>query len=99
MSCELARTARTDGRYAYFKKLTYFSTECIYAPEGWFGHPAIYLVLQLTSAYRGYARIFLKDLEAVRPSAILDIIHSGESFVLDQKTQKSMKAMRECSTT
>ncbi|RKP02373.1 hypothetical protein CXG81DRAFT_29522 [Caulochytrium protostelioides] len=50
--------------YAYFKKLLYFSTECIYSPN----------------AYRGYARTFLKDLEAVRPRAILDIIHSGEAY-------------------
>ena len=42
-------------RYAYFKKLDYFSTECIYSPN----------------AYRGFAREFLKELEAVRPSAIL----------------------------
>lgn len=51
-------------RYAYFKKLDYFSTECIYSPD----------------AYRGHARVFLKDLEAARPSAIIDIIHSGEAF-------------------
>jgi cytoplasmic tRNA 2-thiolation protein 1 len=50
--------------YAYFKKLDYFSTECVYAPN----------------SYRGHARAFLKDLEAIRPSAIIDIIHSGESF-------------------
>ena len=50
--------------YAYFKKLDYFSTECIYSPN----------------AYRGYARTFLKDLEAIRPSAILDIIKAGETF-------------------
>ncbi|KAJ3225865.1 cytosolic thiouridylase subunit Ctu1 [Clydaea vesicula] len=50
--------------YAYFKKLDYFSTECIYSPN----------------AYRGHARVFLKDLEAIRPSTILDIIHSGEAF-------------------
>ncbi|KAI8321652.1 cytoplasmic tRNA 2-thiolation protein 1 [Martensiomyces pterosporus] len=50
--------------YAYFKRLDYFSTECTYSPN----------------AYRGYAREFLKDLEAVRPSAILDIIHSGEAM-------------------
>jgi cytoplasmic tRNA 2-thiolation protein 1 len=42
-------------RYAYFKKLDYFSTECIYSPN----------------AYRGFAREFLKDLERIRPSAIL----------------------------
>lgn len=41
--------------YAYFKKLDYFSTECIYSPN----------------AYRGHARTFLKDLEAIRPSSII----------------------------
>eukprot|EP01137_Pigoraptor_chileana_P012434 Opistho-2@64813 len=51
--------------YAYFRKLDYFSTECIYAPN----------------AYRGHARAFLKDLESIRPSAIVDIIHSGEAIV------------------
>ncbi|WVQ99940.1 cytoplasmic tRNA 2-thiolation protein 1 [Kwoniella sp. CBS 9459] len=66
--------------YAYFKKLTYFSTECIYSPD----------------AYRGHARVFLKDLEAIRPSAIVDIIHSGEQFVLEQNVQKGMKAMQTC---
>ncbi|KAG5462022.1 MAG: hypothetical protein BJ554DRAFT_5700, partial [Olpidium bornovanus] len=50
--------------YAYFKKLDYFSTECVYSPD----------------AYRGHARTFLKNLESVRPSAIIDIIHSGEAF-------------------
>ncbi|XP_065826098.1 cytoplasmic tRNA 2-thiolation protein 1-like isoform X2 [Oscarella lobularis] len=48
--------------YAYFKKLDYFSTECIYSPN----------------AYRGHARTFLKDLESIRSTAIIDIIHSGE---------------------
>ncbi|KAJ3345697.1 nucleotidyltransferase [Entophlyctis luteolus] len=50
--------------YAYFKQLDYFSTECTYAVE----------------AYRGHARVFLKDLEKVRPSAVMDIVHSGEAF-------------------
>ncbi|KAG9294693.1 hypothetical protein G9A89_008172 [Geosiphon pyriformis] len=50
--------------YAYFKKLDYFSTECIYSPN----------------SYRGHARTFLKDLEVIRPSAIIDIIYSGEAF-------------------
>ncbi|XP_033635386.1 cytoplasmic tRNA 2-thiolation protein 1-like [Asterias rubens] len=50
--------------YAYFKKLDYFSTECIYSPN----------------AYRGHARAYLKDLEKIRPSSIIDIIHSGESL-------------------
>lgn len=50
--------------YAYFKRLHYFSTECVFAPN----------------AYRGHARAFLKDLEKIRPTAIMDIIHSGESL-------------------
>ncbi|CAM6129748.1 unnamed protein product [Calypogeia fissa] len=50
--------------YAYFKKLDYFSTECIYSPN----------------AYRGFTREFIKDLEAIRPRAILDVIKSGEDF-------------------
>eukprot|EP00735_Rhodelphis_limneticus_P010094 TRINITY_DN2916_c0_g1::TRINITY_DN2916_c0_g1_i8::g.4279::m.4279 TRINITY_DN2916_c0_g1::TRINITY_DN2916_c0_g1_i8::g.4279 ORF type:complete len:346 (+),score=62.53,sp/Q05AW7/CTU1_XENLA/67.07/1e-165,ATP_bind_3/PF01171.15/5.7e-17,DUF2392/PF10288.4/0.021,tRNA_Me_trans/PF03054.11/0.031,NAD_synthase/PF02540.12/0.11,zf-C3HC4_2/PF13923.1/0.5,zf-C3HC4_2/PF13923.1/6.5e+02 TRINITY_DN2916_c0_g1_i8:74-1111(+) len=50
--------------YAYFKKLDYFSTECIYSPN----------------AYRGYAREFLKDLEKIRPASIVDIIHAGEQL-------------------
>ena len=47
---------------AVLQGLDYFSTECIYSPN----------------AYRGYARAYIKDLEQIRPSAILDIIHSGE---------------------
>mmetsp|Transcript_6895 Transcript_6895/g.14211 ORF Transcript_6895/g.14211 Transcript_6895/m.14211 type:complete len:351 (-) Transcript_6895:769-1821(-) len=56
--------------YAYHKKLDYFATECIYSPE----------------AYRGHARQFIKDLEAVRPSSILDIVASAEmlSFSSEQ---------------
>ncbi|PVF93721.1 hypothetical protein CPB86DRAFT_876924 [Serendipita vermifera] len=55
--------------YAYFKKLDYFSTECIYSPD----------------AYRGHARAFLKNLEVARPSVIIDIIHSGEAFEVAQE--------------
>jgi hypothetical protein len=31
---ELIELDLLHGRYAYFKKLTYFSTECIYSPDG-----------------------------------------------------------------
>ena len=65
--------------YAYFKQLDYFSTECIYSPN----------------AYRGYARAFLKDLEAIRPSAIIDIIHSGDS--LSVKSDVKMPVQGTCS--
>lgn len=54
--------------YAYHKKLVYFSTECVYSPN----------------AYRGYVRELIKDLEAQRASSIIDIIHSGEKFVIDK---------------
>lgn len=50
--------------YARFKKLKYFSTECIYSPL----------------AYRGFVREHLKHMEKICPSVILDIIHSGEYF-------------------
>ncbi|KAM0322323.1 hypothetical protein ACHAQA_009613 [Verticillium albo-atrum] len=50
--------------YAHHKKLDYFSTECIYSPE----------------AFRGTARSLIKNLERVRPSAILDIVRSGEDM-------------------
>ncbi|KAL0272032.1 UNVERIFIED_CONTAM: hypothetical protein PYX00_005159 [Menopon gallinae] len=54
--------------YAYFKKLHYFATECVYSPN----------------AYRGYARTYLKDLEKIRRTAIIDIIHSGESLCIKE---------------
>lgn len=50
--------------YAHHKKLDYFSTECIYSPE----------------AFRGSARGLIKNLERVRPTAILDIVRSGEDM-------------------
>lgn len=70
---------RSFRRYAYFLKLLYHSTECIYSPD----------------AYRGHARQFLKDVERVRPSAIMDIIHSGEAMKLDAAVRQGMKAQRE----
>lgn len=68
--------------YAYHKKLDYFATECIYSPN----------------AFRGYARQFLKDLEAVRPSAILDVIRSGEQFTFPQpgSSDTSMPVQKKC---
>lgn len=64
--------------YAYFKQLVYFSTECIYA----------------LNAYRGYARAFLKDLEKMRPSSIIDIIHSGEQLQVNDNVK--MPERRNC---
>ena len=50
--------------YAHHKQLDYFTTECIYSPE----------------AFRGSARTLIKNLERVRPSAILDVVRSGEDM-------------------
>ena len=50
--------------YAYFKRLTYFSTECPYAPD----------------SYRGHVREFIKELEAIKPSIIHDVIWSGDQL-------------------
>eukprot|EP01087_Luapelamoeba_hula_P012423 TRINITY_DN3462_c0_g2_i1.p1 TRINITY_DN3462_c0_g2~~TRINITY_DN3462_c0_g2_i1.p1 ORF type:complete len:421 (+),score=78.13 TRINITY_DN3462_c0_g2_i1:3-1265(+) len=66
--------------YAYFKKLDYFSTECIYSPN----------------AYRGFAREFLKDLERVRPIAILDIIHAGETFTITKDEAQKQRTLSKC---
>ena len=97
--------------YAYFKRLDYFSTECIYSPDGtsssyfypYFSSPSLIVFLthssflsSRSSAYRGHARTFLKDLEAIRPSSIIDIIKSGETFVLGGEVKKGMKAQQTC---
>ncbi|TIA72907.1 hypothetical protein E3P92_01916 [Wallemia ichthyophaga] len=66
--------------YAYFKKLDYFSTECIYSPE----------------AYRGFARTYIKDLEALRPSTIIDIIHSAENIRISEVVQDALPKQQKC---
>lgn len=50
--------------YAHHQRLDYFTTECIYSPE----------------AFRGSARTLIKNLERIRPSAILDVVRSGEDM-------------------
>jgi cytoplasmic tRNA 2-thiolation protein 1 len=50
--------------YAYFKKLDYFATECVYAPH----------------AYRGRARELIKDAESIRNSSIIDTLHAVDEF-------------------
>jgi cytoplasmic tRNA 2-thiolation protein 1 len=66
--------------YAFYKKLVYFSTECTYSP----------------GAYRGHARIFLKELERINPKVILDIIKSGECFE-DQQCEGIVSPCVKCS--
>lgn len=59
--------------YAHYKKLVYHSTECIYSPN----------------AYRGHVRELIKDLEAQRPSAIIDIIHSAERLKIKEESDSN----------
>lgn len=68
--------------YAHFKKLDYFCTECIYAPN----------------SYRGHAREFLKDIESIRPSSIIDIVKSGDSLQLDSKAKDKLPEVRKCAS-
>ena len=64
--------------YSHYKKLQYVCTECTYS----------------VAAYRGYVRNLIKQLEADRPSCIIDIIHSGEFMKIDQKVKQ--RAMIKC---
>lgn len=66
--------------YAHFKKLEYFCTECIYAPN----------------SYRGHAREFLKDIESIKPSSIIDIIKSGDSLQLGKKAKNKLPEEKQC---
>lgn len=57
--------------YAHHRKLKYHSTECIYSPN----------------AYRGHVRELIKELEAQRPTAIIDIIHSAERLKIKEESE------------
>lgn len=66
--------------YAHFKKLDYFTTECTYSKE----------------AFRGNARVLIKDLESIRSSSVHDIIHSGENFPISDATAKPANEQGKC---
>ncbi|PHH50050.1 Cytoplasmic tRNA 2-thiolation protein 1 [Ceratocystis fimbriata CBS 114723] len=71
--------------YAHYKKLLYFSTECLYSPE----------------AFRGTARALIKNLEKVRPCAILDIVRSGEDMatLVGQRVETGYQRVNSKTTT
>jgi cytoplasmic tRNA 2-thiolation protein 1 len=46
-------------------------------------------------AYRGYARAFIKDLEAIRPRAIIDIILSGENLSIKKDAKLPVQGICE----
>lgn len=66
--------------YAHHKKLDYFATECKYAPN----------------AYRGFAREFLKEVEAVRSTAIIDTIRGAELMNFPPGNANRMPVQRKC---
>jgi len=66
--------------YAYFKKLDYFSTECTYSP----------------SAHRGYAREFVKEVERLRPSAVLDLAKAPEVLRFNRAQDRRSLPPRTC---
>lgn len=66
--------------YAYFKRLKYFATECIYAPF----------------AYRGHAREYLKSLERIRPHSISDIMYSLSCISWHMEESKAKRDVQQC---
>ena len=58
--------------YARFCKLEYFCAECTYA----------------VGAYRGNVRSLIKDLELDRTQSLIDIIHSGEFFKIEENVKQ-----------
>lgn len=78
--------------YAYHKKLDYFATECVSidfltSPLYLEALPQIYS----PNAYRGHARELIKNLEAINPSTIIDIIHSAEYMKTNGSARKLVK--------
>ncbi|KAL7064460.1 hypothetical protein AAHC03_04758 [Spirometra sp. Aus1] len=66
--------------YAHARKLDYFSTECKYAPMAY----RYFWIIAFILIFRGHVRAYVKDLEKLRPRAILDIISSGERMAIRQ---------------
>jgi cytoplasmic tRNA 2-thiolation protein 1 len=71
--------------YARHARLDYVSTECSYSP----------------GAYRGFAREFLKDLEALRSNVIGDILESAQGWRVAGSgggggAERSMRACERC---
>jgi cytoplasmic tRNA 2-thiolation protein 1 len=72
------------------------STRPKVSPRDRFQGSALGLTSLSFPAYRGHARTFLKSLEALRPSAIIDIIKSGEDLVLSEVTRQKLKGQQTC---
>ena len=88
--------------YARVNKLDYFYTECIYAPNAYRGY-ARFVIGDLnwerglhifTARMNRVFRSFIKNLERIRPRAILDIIKSGEG--LQVKSEIAVPLLGHC---
>ena len=44
-----------------------------------------------------FFRAYIKDLEKIRPSTIIDIIHSGEQLVVGDKAKARLPEQQTCS--
>ena len=66
--------------YAFHKRLDYFATECTYSPN----------------AYRGYAREFIKELEVLQPSCIVNAIVSGDKMKTSSQIDNGLQVQGEC---
>jgi cytoplasmic tRNA 2-thiolation protein 1 len=68
--------------YAYHKKLKYFSTECTYSSQ----------------AFRGFAREYIKEMEKLDSSCLLNIINSAEQlrFAHKDAEPKTLKSCEMC---
>eukprot|EP00727_Mastigamoeba_balamuthi_P013031 m51a1_g8350 putative cytoplasmic trna 2-thiolation protein 1-like (333) ;mRNA; f:46983-48380 len=75
----LRLTQREVVLYARFEGIRYFSTECPYA----------------LSSYRGLARGFIKELEALRPAGVLDLVHSGDELRAPAEQQQQQQQQQQ----
>lgn len=60
--------------YAHFKKLDYFSTECVYSPNAYRGNARYGGISQVLICY--VCREFIKQLEASNPQLISALLKS-----------------------
>ncbi|BAH91179.1 Os01g0598900 [Oryza sativa Japonica Group] len=79
-------TTGEDGPIPRCKPFKYtYEKEIVIYPYYAISH--IFSCIYSPNAYRGFAREFIKDLERMRPRAILDIIKSGENFRISTTTR------------
>ena len=88
--------------YAHLKKLDFFSTECIYSPNAYRGHARTFIKGKNIHS-KSYSPTKLDinflltlDLEKIRASAIMDIIHSGEQISVKSDVKERLPTQGKC---